>query len=103
MIWQEVAAKKQTERLERIPQAWRIDTSRYQEQHNVLDVPRCCGILNEKEIDITEKYDAVGIVEAIKARDLSAEEVTVAFCKRAAIAQQLVLFIFILYNGRSIV
>ena len=103
MIWQEVAAKKQAERFERIPQAWRIDTSRYQEQHNVLDVPRFCGILHEREIDITEKYDAVGIVEAIRANELSAEEVTVAFCKRAGIAQQLVLFISILSNGRSIV
>ncbi len=103
MIWQEVAVKKQGGRFERIPQAWRIVTSRYQEQRNVLDVPRFCGILNQREIDITEKYDAVGIIEAIRAKELSAEEVTVAFCKRAAIAQQLVVSISILSNGRSIV
>jgi len=56
----------------------------------VLDVPRSCGILSEREIKITEDYDAVAIIAGIKAGELSAEEVTVAFCKRAAIAQQLV-------------
>lgn len=98
-----VAAKKQAERLERIPQAWRIDASKYENTHNVLDVPRACGILNEREIRITEEYDAVAIVEAIKAGELSAEEVTVAFCKRASIAQQLVSSRSELSNNRSIV
>lgn len=101
MDWQAVAREKQAERFERIPQAWRIDASRYQDQRNVLDVPRGCGILNAKEIEITEKYDAVGIVRAIRTKELSAEEITVAFCKRAAIAQQLVFFLSTLCNGRS--
>jgi amidase len=90
MDYKAIALKKQATRLERIPRAWRIDVSKYENMHNVLDVPRTCGILNEREIKITEEYDAVAIVEGIKARELSAEEVTVAFCKRAAIAQQLV-------------
>jgi amidase len=60
--------------------------------HNVLEVPKTCGILTEREISITEDNDAVDIVEKIRQQEYTAEEVTVAFCKRAAIAQQLVSF-----------
>lgn len=49
-------------------------------------------MLSEKEIDITTGKDAVDIVEGIKAGTWSAEEVTTAFCKRAAVAHQLVSF-----------
>jgi amidase len=58
---------------------------------NVLQVPRECGLLSDRELNITEKYDAVALVEALAAGAFTAEEVAVAFCKRAAIAQQLVL------------
>jgi len=58
--------------------------------NNVLQVPKTCGILTEREINITEDNDAVNIVERIRQQEYTAEEVTVAFCKRAAIAQQLV-------------
>jgi amidase len=58
--------------------------------NNVLQVPKTCGILNEREISITEDNDAVDLVEKIRQQEFTAEEVTVAFCKRAAIAQQLV-------------
>ena len=57
---------------------------------NLMSVPKTSGILTEKEIRITSEYDAVDIVGAIKASTFTAEEVAVAFCKRAAIAQQLV-------------
>lgn len=58
--------------------------------NNVLQVPKTCGILDEREISITEDNDAVDLVEKIRQQEFTAEEVTVAFCKRAAIAQQLV-------------
>jgi amidase len=90
MDYKAVAAKKQAERLARIPLDWRIDVSKYEKRRNVLDVPRSCGILCEREIKISEDYDAVAIVAGIKAGEFSAKEVTVAFCKRAVIAQQLV-------------
>jgi amidase len=60
--------------------------------HNVLEAPKTCGILTEREISITGDNDAVDIVEKIRQQEYTAEEVTVAFCKRAAIAQQLVNF-----------
>jgi amidase len=56
---------------------------------DVSNVPATCGILTSAEIDITEKYDAVGLAQAIAARQLTAVQVATAFCKRAIIAHQL--------------
>lgn len=58
--------------------------------NNVLEVPRTCGVLSEREINITEYNDALDIIERIRQQVYTAEEVALAFCKRAAIAQQLV-------------
>lgn len=56
---------------------------------DVTTVFRTCGLLSEKELAITENYDATALAAAIASRQLTAVEVTVAFCKRAAIAHQL--------------
>jgi amidase len=56
---------------------------------DVSEVPATCGILTPAEIDITERYDAVGLAEAIATRKLSAVDVATAFSKRAIIAHQL--------------
>lgn len=56
---------------------------------DVTDIPRTCGILSQHELDITEKYDAVALVQATSTGTLSAVDVATAFCKRAAIAHQL--------------
>jgi hypothetical protein len=57
---------------------------------NLLDIPETCGILSEDEITITSKNEAVVIVDCIRCGKYSTEAVVTAFCKRAAIAQQLV-------------
>lgn len=51
---------------------------------------RKLGILTAKELQITEQYTVSQLLEALKSGQLTALEVTVAYCKRAAIAQQLV-------------
>lgn len=56
---------------------------------NVSEVPSTCGILSPKEVEITEKYDAIGLGEAIAEKKFSAVEVATAFSKRAVIAHQL--------------
>lgn len=56
---------------------------------DVSTIPSTCGILSSEELDITEKYDAVSLAEAIAARKYTAVAVAKAFCKRAAIAHQL--------------
>jgi amidase len=51
---------------------------------------RSCGLLTAHELEITEVDDAVALLEKLHSKTWSALEVTVAFCKRAAVAQQLV-------------
>lgn len=48
---------------------------------NLLDVPRQCGILKAKEVQITEGYDVQGLLNEIAEKRLRAEEVALAFCK----------------------
>ena len=88
--WKDIAARKQAQRETLIPEAWKIDASVYEGQTNVLEVPNTCGVLSKQEIQITSNYDAVDLLAEIRLRTFSVEEVTLAFCKRAAIAQQLV-------------
>lgn len=88
--WKEISRLKQAERLSKIPNKWIIPEEFYKGRTNVTDIPVECGILTEKEIHITSDYDATALLENLRAGSFSAEEVTVAFCKRAAIAQQLV-------------
>ena len=90
-----ISQEKLSENAAKISKEWQL-ASQYLENVNansnlnVLDIPRTCGILNEKEIDITENYDATALVEKMASKQFSSYEVVLAFCKRAAIAQQLV-------------
>lgn len=87
--WRDIAARKQAERQSRIPKAWLLPSSINIDLDNVQHIPRECGILTPDEIRITEDYDATALVNALASGTLSSEAVTTAFCKRAAIAQQL--------------
>jgi amidase len=89
--WLELCNIKQAERERAIPADWRIPASCLTtEKKNLIDVPATCGILTEEEIKITAEFNAIDLLEQIKSGKLSSEAVTIAFCKRAAIAQQLV-------------
>lgn len=88
--WQEIAAKKQAQRDALIPPRWRIDVSKYQSRANLLNVPVECGVLSDRQVDITSNYDAVDLLAQMRNASFSVEEVVTAFCARAAIAQQLV-------------
>ncbi|KAJ5599043.1 Amidase [Penicillium hetheringtonii] len=91
--WKTLVLKKQAEVSSQIPSAWRLPAE-YTDisettNRNVLDIPRRCGILSQKQLDITENYDATSLLQKMHRRELSAYEVTEAFCIRAAVAQQL--------------
>jgi amidase len=88
--WQEIAADKRARIEKTIPSEWRIDTNDLGD--NVMDVPAKCGLLSEEELAITNS-SAVDLVARISKGDLKAVTVTTAFCKRAAIAQQVVWII----------
>lgn len=86
-FWQEIAAKKQKQRDDFIPSEWKIQPVP-KEKKNVTEVIKDSGILNDKEFEIIENYDATALAEAIAQKKLTALQVTIAYCKAAAISQQ---------------
>lgn len=56
----------------------------------MIPIFRSCGLLTGRELEITEVEDCVALLEQLHSQKWSALEVTIAFCKRAAIAQQLI-------------
>jgi Asp-tRNA(Asn)/Glu-tRNA(Gln) amidotransferase A subunit family amidase len=91
--WEEIVRRKRSQRDAAIPADWKLDQKylckENGEPENVLSVPEQCGILTAKELQITSHYNAIRLIREITARHLTAQDVTTAFCKRAAIAQQL--------------
>ncbi|TVY85059.1 putative amidase [Lachnellula suecica] len=83
-----IARRKQAERESRIPSEWRLSSPPSSNTLDVRSIPRTSGILSSKELEITGNYDATSLAQAIGSGSLTAEQVTIAFCKRAAIAQQ---------------
>lgn len=98
--WESAVAAKQQSCRDKLPKEWLLPSSILQtlqtplEDHpnrvNDMDIPRKSGILTEKELDITEKYNVAQLLSKLKSGEFSALDVTLAFSKRAAIAQQLV-------------
>ncbi|RDW61821.1 amidase [Aspergillus mulundensis] len=84
--WQDLAADKRARLAQTIPDEWKIRT--LPTDDNVLDFPQKSGILTEAELQITES-SAAELVSSLASGQLTSVEVTTAFCKRAAIAQQL--------------
>ncbi|KUJ24625.1 amidase [Mollisia scopiformis] len=85
-----LAAEKQLQRSNSIPKDWLVSSNTLRHATNLLEVPITCDILGEIECEITSNYDATSLLQKLNSGVWSAEQVTVAFCKRAAIAQQLV-------------
>lgn len=102
-----VAQRKTDSNAAKIPKEWQLQ-SRYLDNLgpnadvNVLDIPRKSGILSEKELDITENYDATALLEKLASKHFSSYEVVLAFSKRAAIAQQLVSTCIMMKDGTEL-
>ncbi|CAO1599449.1 hypothetical protein XANCAGTX0491_003174 [Xanthoria calcicola] len=89
--WETIRDRKLEEQRSQLRQDWLILESQLPSDNvsDVTDIPRTCGILSSRDFKITDSYDARGLAEAIRAKIYTAVEVTTAFCKRAAIANQL--------------
>ncbi|KAJ5107681.1 Amidase [Penicillium angulare] len=98
--WEEKAAKKRNECAAKIPSEWRVSEqfmARFQAplSNNKNDLIRTkaireAGILTSRELSITEDYTVSDLISALDNGGLTSTEVTVAYCKRAAVAHQLV-------------
>jgi amidase len=93
--WQEYAAAHREVQKSAIPAKWTLDADQLVQLSGdgkliEGDVVRKSGLLTDNELTVTENYNASELLDKISNRKLSSEEVTEAFCKRAALAQQLV-------------
>lgn len=89
--WKSQSAKAKDILQNSIPIPWVLPENKLPPaaQKNVLDFPRQNGVLTKKDLSITE-MSAGALVGEMGAGKLGAEEVVVAFLKRAVIGQQLV-------------
>lgn len=98
--WEERGAEKRKSCAALIPTSWRIPDQALaglerpleKSRNNVfaLDTVRASQILTPRELEITEKFDVTNLLRYLADGTFTAVEVTTAFSKRAAIAQQLV-------------
>ncbi|KAL4784127.1 amidase signature domain-containing protein [Aspergillus varians] len=105
MEWQQKAHRKREEFAGKIPPQWRVSTELLDKAEfldNILDIPRQTGILNERELDITESSDATALLGRLGSGEVTALEVAIAFCKRAAIAHQLTRCLTEIFFDRAI-
>jgi amidase len=94
--WRSRARAKKQQQRDSIPKEWILTNPPGNDQLNVIDVPRTCGLLSSKEIEITESHVEV-LLSNLATGNWSAVEVATAFSKRAIIAHQLVCVLFIRY------
>ncbi|KAK2072369.1 hypothetical protein P8C59_006726 [Phyllachora maydis] len=92
--WQALVGAKQRELETAIPPEWRVPQAVWaegRENGRLIEqgVVEKCGILSQRELDMTESYTAADLLHKLATRDLTSVELTTAFSKRAAIAQQL--------------
>lgn len=89
--WQDISSRAKQKVLDDIPSEWKIPKDKFpaDDVRDVTGIAASCGVLSEREIEITEA-NATVILGKVKGKEWKAEEVARAFCKRAAIAHQLV-------------
>jgi amidase len=98
--WQDIAKEQQALRDSRIPKEWLLKNPPSDEVANVMRVPYESGIMTATELALTEK-DATELLGLMADGKLKSYEVVLAFCKRAAIAQQLVCA-YAFYKGGTL-
>ncbi|KAB8261414.1 amidase signature domain-containing protein [Aspergillus pseudonomiae] len=98
--WQQRVERKRQACANKIPAEWCIpdavmaslDAPLADHKNNLIqkNIIRESGIMTAHELHITEEYTVLELLAALASGSLSSVEVTTAYCKRAAIAQQLV-------------
>ncbi|KAF7329272.1 Amidase domain-containing protein [Mycena kentingensis (nom. inval.)] len=93
VVWPQAALTAVAELNAKIPADLRLPAefiARYPPGSDVRGAPSASGLLSPDELEITSlDGDSVSLLDKIKRKDVTAVQVASAFCKRAAIAQQL--------------
>lgn len=89
--WKVATRERRQRQASLIPEEWRLKTiPSAAEAVSALPIVETCGILSAWELDVTSpSHSAPYILEKIHSSTWTAYDVTVAFCKRAAVVQQL--------------
>ena len=89
--WQDKAEAKVAETKSKIPKEWRLheDDLLAAKKQRQLSGPFIEGFLSAQELEITSNA-AAPLVSKLQSGHYTALQVTTAFCKRAAIAHQIV-------------
>lgn len=90
--WEAIAAGKRAAVDRLIPPEWKVppDLLPNRERADVIGFPAESGLMSARELEITESDSVQGLMDRLARGEYTAVEVTVAFCKRAVIAHQLV-------------
>ncbi|KZF18934.1 acetamidase [Xylona heveae TC161] len=86
MAWESIAADKRSRILQSIPQEWLIGSK--PQDISVMNYPEKSGIMSKDELAITNS-SATELVAQLSSGQQRAFDVTLAFCKQAALAHQL--------------
>jgi amidase len=92
MDWRSRATEKKHRIEESIPPEWRISAP-LPGDSPAMELPEASGLMSAQELAITAS-SATDLVRRIATGELTSVAVTTAFCKRAALAHQLVCFPF---------
>ncbi|RDW73595.1 hypothetical protein BP5796_07037 [Coleophoma crateriformis] len=94
--WRSRVAAKKAQNKAAIPSAWLIPPSvmaaapfSRSADLTKTNIVLECGILSASELEITEKYNARELLQNMATGNMTSSAVTLAFSKRAAVAQQL--------------
>ncbi|CEQ39499.1 SPOSA6832_01025, partial [Sporobolomyces salmonicolor] len=88
--WRAKVAEKKAAQAALIPDEWRLSPELLSDPRlDVTGVVAECGILTDKELEITELDEVEELASRLAKGVYNAVEVTTAFCKRASVAQQL--------------
>ncbi|KAI8681032.1 Amidase [Fusarium keratoplasticum] len=92
--WKSLIEAKRAHLYAQIRPEWRLPGNITKQVHHTsdasaFDLLNNTNLLSQRERKITENYDASELIEMMATAVISSVEVTTAFCKRAAAAQQL--------------
>ncbi|OJI97857.1 hypothetical protein ASPVEDRAFT_126300 [Aspergillus versicolor CBS 583.65] len=87
--WKPIVDQKRLTQVLSIPSSWRLPQSTVASDATTLETIRNCGILSAKELEWTDIDDITELLRLLASREVSSVQLTTAFCKRAAVAQQM--------------
>ncbi|KAL4798288.1 amidase signature domain-containing protein [Aspergillus venezuelensis] len=88
--WKPTVHQKRAAQAAAIPPAWRLSETTLSSKTTPLETIRTCGILSDQELLWTDQTNLTALTSLLASGSITSEQLATAFCKRAAIAQQLI-------------